>query len=88
MKEESEHEEKILCPKCEWEPDGYPYWMCHCGYVWNTFDTYGKCPKCGYIHRNTQCIECGKTSPHPDWYVDIVNFEIEELITQEQKIDI
>ena len=64
-------EEKILCPKCEWLPDGYPYWQCSCGIHWNTFETYGKCPSCGKVWKLTQCPKCQKWSPHAEWYLDL-----------------
>ncbi|UZR94134.1 hypothetical protein [Chondrinema litorale] len=73
----SNTEEKIACPKCTWEPDGKPYWRCHCGCIWNTFDTYGKCPDCGFVHKKTQCISCAQLSPHPDWYLDLDGIELE-----------
>ncbi|MFT5914516.1 MAG: putative C2H2 Zn-finger protein [Flammeovirgaceae bacterium] len=77
-------EEHIECPKCQWEPDGKPYWMCHCLHMWNTFETYGKCPSCGFVHKDTQCISCGKLSPHPDWYVDLQNIDLEIEVAEEE----
>ena len=63
---------KICCPKCNWEPDGKPYWQCSCGTSWNTFSTGGRCPNCKRVWENTQCIEhaggCEAWSPHLDWY--------------------
>ena len=63
---------RIRCPKCSWEPDGFPYWQCHCGCVWDTFSTGGICPECKHRHQDTQCIEpaggCTTMSPHIDWY--------------------
>lgn len=58
----------VQCPKCEWKPDGKPYWECECGHSWNTFDTRGKCPSCGKQWQTTQCHACGKWSPHSRWY--------------------
>jgi len=58
----------IHCPKCNWEPDGKPYWRCTCGTGWNTFATNGRCPHCGKVWEHTQCIECYAWSPHLDWY--------------------
>ncbi|MDO1448141.1 hypothetical protein Q0590_17840 [Rhodocytophaga aerolata] len=75
----SVNEEKIACPKCSWEPDGHAYWTCSCGISWNTFETYGKCPGCGKIWRDTQCPECAKWSPHVDWYVDLPAIELEKV---------
>lgn len=73
---------KIRCPKCNWEPDGQPYWMCSnmlrgprgepipCGCVWNTFATRGKCPDCHFQWKDTKCPRCHKWSKHRDWYDD------------------
>jgi hypothetical protein len=59
---------KIQCPKCNWEPDGKPYWKCNCGKVWDTFSTGGVCPRCHYQWKETQCPACYKWSLHIDWY--------------------
>jgi hypothetical protein len=63
---------RIRCPKCEWEPDGNPYWRCDCGFHWNTFATSGRCPQCRKVHEYTQCPSrpggCSVWSPHLDWY--------------------
>ncbi len=64
---------RIRCPKCNWEPDGGPYWMCStCGCRWNTFATAARCPDCGRIYKDTKCIirrgGCEAWSPHLDWY--------------------
>ena len=65
---------EIYCPRCRWEPDGNAHWMCHCGCVWNTFDTAARCPRCRYQHRLTICPAaaggCAAVSPHVDWYHD------------------
>ncbi|MEH0155513.1 hypothetical protein V6R21_15305 [Limibacter armeniacum] len=70
------NDERIECPKCKWEPDGGAYWTCYCGCNWNTFSTYGKCPECGKVHKDTQCPACQAWSPHPDWYLDLENISI------------
>ena len=64
---------KIACPKCEWEPDGQPYWMCtHCQHTWDTFETAAVCPSCANPHEYTSCIPhaggCHTSSRHEDWY--------------------
>ena len=68
---------KICCPKCNWEPDGKPYWQCSCGTRWNTFATGGRCPSCKKIWEQTQCIMdaggCLAWSPHLDWYNGLDN---------------
>jgi len=77
---------RIRCPKCSWEPDGQPYWMCSCGHSWDTFSTGGRCPACGKAWEQTQCIEdaggCPKWSPHFDWYenLDKVVDEVKEVL--------
>jgi len=77
---------KIRCPKCEWEPDGKPYWQCSCGTVWDTFSTGARCPACHKVWDYTQCIEhaggCNAFSPHLDWYSgldDMVKLLKEEI---------
>jgi len=68
---------KILCPKCNWKPDGGEYWQCSCLYDWNTFNTGGRCPNCSKVWKLTQCPGpglpggCGIWSPHSDWYRDL-----------------
>jgi len=62
----------ICCPRCQWEPDGKPYWQCGCGVVWDTFSTGARCPGCGKVWKRTQCIQhaggCNAYSLHLDWY--------------------
>src|SRR5688572_17074630 len=74
----------IRCPKCKWEPDGKPYWSCTCGHTWDTFSTAGRCPNCGKVWKDTQCIEtaggCPAWSPHLDWYEGL-----EEIINELKK---
>lgn len=61
----------IRCPKCNWKPRAKILWSCNCGHQWNTFDTRGLCPGCGYQWEITGCFQCGAVSPHSDWYTDI-----------------
>ena len=85
----------IHCPKCNWEPDGEPYWKCTCGYSWDTFATAARCPYCGKIWKDTQCVDtaggCGSWSPHLDWYdgldeiINRLKEEIEELWLQQEQ---
>jgi len=81
-----QREEKIACPKCNWEPDGGEYWGCTCGHVWDTFKTAARCPVCGKQYKHTQCIAyvggCNVSSLHIDWYRhldDWLEEEIEEI---------
>ncbi|MEM8906980.1 MAG: hypothetical protein AAGD05_03965 [Bacteroidota bacterium] len=77
---------KIECPKCQWEPDGGAHWQCTCGHVWNTFDTAGRCPACGFQWKETWCpsvLGCGRCSPHLDWYKnldDLLAIELEKIV--------
>ncbi len=59
----------IRCPRCRWQPSRHDRWTCNCTHVWNTFDTRGICPACGYQWRETQCPRCSEWSPHEDWYL-------------------
>jgi hypothetical protein len=63
----------IRCPKCMWTPRTKSLWTCKCGHCWNTFDTHGLCPGCGYQWEITGCFRCGAMSPHPDWYLPCPN---------------
>jgi len=78
-----QREEKIACPKCNWEPDGGEYWSCACGHVWDTFKTAARCPACGKQYEHTQCIRyvggCNASSPHLDWYRHLDDWLAEEI---------
>jgi hypothetical protein len=58
----------IRCPKCTWRPVSSSRWSCHCGCSWNTFDTRGRCPGCGYQWQDTACLSCHRWSRHDEWY--------------------
>ena len=58
----------ISCPECKWVPDGGKNWQCTCRFIWDTFQTKGKCPKCETQWNDTWCPKCKKTSKHQDWY--------------------
>jgi hypothetical protein len=62
---------QIKCPICSWNHDGRENWRCTCGHTWNTFQTYGTCPKCNKRWEDTQCptVICRKWSKHEDWYI-------------------
>lgn len=74
---------KIECPCCGWEPDGGAHWMCTCGWVWNTFDTAGRCPNCGKQWERTACIPymggCHAMPLHVDWYKGLDDWLEDEL---------
>jgi hypothetical protein len=59
----------IRCPKCRWKPRTEYRWSCKCEHQWNTFDTRGLCPGCGYQWESTACPQCGEMSPHSEWYL-------------------
>lgn len=63
---------RIRCPKCAWVPKASDRWMCRegCRHTWNTFDTQGRCPRCGVQWEDTKCLSCLRWSRHRDWYVD------------------
>jgi len=64
----------IKCPKCSWKPGSVDKWACSCGFIWNTFETGGKCPQCSKQWEYTQCLGppfasgCRAWSKHIDWY--------------------
>ncbi len=58
----------IRCPQCNWRPRSKSLWSCKCEHHWNTFDTRGLCPGCGYQWEITGCLQCGEMSPHVEWY--------------------
>jgi hypothetical protein len=75
---------RIRCPKCNWEPDGKPYWQCQCGHQFDTFATAGRCPSCSKEWEYTQCVDfaggCNDFAPHMEWYqgLDKVVEELKE----------
>lgn len=80
-------EPQIYCPKCKKPPRAEDRWGCipSCGTVWHTFWTGGVCPGCGYHWEKTQCLACGETSPHKDWYHYPEGDVREEYLTEHQK---
>ncbi|WP_104421079.1 hypothetical protein [Neolewinella xylanilytica] len=73
-------EVKIACPKCDWEPDGRPYWTCDaCGTRFDTFETTAICPNCTKGFEETQCVECTEFSPHLEWYRNLDGWLREQL---------
>ena len=58
----------VRCPKCQWQPTREHQWACKCGHHWNTFLTRARCPACQYQWEVTQCLRCGESSPHGEWY--------------------
>ena len=64
---------KINCPKCNWQPTGEPLWVCdsYCNHVFDTFSSFGVCPKCSKRYSQTACPACNSWSLHEDWYKDL-----------------
>ncbi len=82
---------KIACPKCNWEPDGRPYWTCSdCQTNWDTFTTAARCPGCGKQYEVTQCVPyaggCNVSSPHLDWYRNLNDKLREELAKIKEQV--
>jgi hypothetical protein len=61
---------RIACPRCGFSPKTGDRWQCKCTHRWNTFETRGLCPGCGYQWTETACPRCGELSPHLDWHVN------------------
>ena len=82
---------EIFCPKCRWKPKPSSRWLCTlqiggCGTTWNTFDTRGVCPKCGWKWIITACLSCKQFSPHEDWYHD-PNEDSEEMGEERRDVE-
>ena len=61
----------IACPRCGWQPYVGARWVCApdgCGTAWDTFETGARCPGCDARFVWTDCLACGRRSPHQDWY--------------------
>lgn len=74
-------EDKIACPRCNWEPRSYDHWLCSCGHQWNTFETGGRCPACKLQWEDTQCKSCAAWSPHLDWYPEL-DAQLEDALAE------
>ena len=71
---------KIACPKCDWEPDGRPYWCCDaCLTSFDTFATTAICPACRKQFARTQCIDCHRHSVHLEWYRNLDGWLADQL---------
>jgi hypothetical protein len=82
---------EIFCPKCRWKPKPSSRWICApqiggCGTTWNTFDTRGVCPQCGWKWIITACLSCKQFSPHEDWYHD-PNEDSEEVGEERRDVE-
>jgi hypothetical protein len=72
--------DEIYCPKCHWEPRSHDQWECSCRHAWHTFDTHGRCPRCGIVWRDTQCPACHIWSRHHDWYHNLPSVDVDAIV--------
>src|SRR6201988_3044358 len=60
--------EGFSCPTCNTAPPAGPYWKCgRCSQPFDTFATGAVCPNCHAQFPTTQCLDCGRQHPIPDW---------------------
>jgi Zn-dependent protease len=58
----------FMCPSCKTAPPFGDLWRCgKCRQSFDIFSTVGTCPHCGTQFNMTQCMDCGTSSPIPDW---------------------
>jgi hypothetical protein len=56
------------CPTCNTAPPLGAYWKCgRCGQPFDTFATGASCPNCHAQFPATQCLDCGRQHPLPEW---------------------
>jgi Zn-dependent protease len=56
------------CPTCNSAPPLGNYWKCpRCGQPFDTFATAAACPNCHNQFPTTQCLDCGRQHPLPEW---------------------
>lgn len=53
----------FACPQCRAAPPVGPFWACPCKERFDTFETGGRCPKCGRVFPTTSCTDCHTVSP-------------------------
>ena len=60
--------EGFTCPTCNTAPPLGAYWKCgRCGQPFDTFATGAACPNCHAQFPATQCLDCGRQHPLPEW---------------------
>jgi Zn-dependent protease len=60
--------EGFSCPTCHAAPPLGNYWKCsRCGQPFDTFATGAACPNCRTQFPATQCLDCGRQHPIPEW---------------------
>jgi Zn-dependent protease len=61
--------EGFACPRCRTAPPLGALWVCgRCGKPFDTFETGALCPHCGTQYGTAACVECGESSPMPEWF--------------------
>lgn len=56
------------CPSCRTAPLLGAFWKCNqCKQAFDTFETRGVCPYCGYEHVTTICTDCREVHPMNAW---------------------
>ncbi len=58
---------EVRCPFCLKNPPIAPAWRCNCGAQFDTFETYGQCPRCHAQYPRTACPLCGQLAPFAMW---------------------
>lgn len=60
--------EGFSCPTCNTAPPFGNYWKCpRCQQPFDTFATGAACPNCHTQFPATQCLDCGRQHPLPEW---------------------
>lgn len=58
----------FACPNCQAAPPEAAIWRCsQCDSAFDPFTTGAQCPTCTRQFRNTQCLNCGKSTAHTSW---------------------
>jgi Zn-dependent protease len=59
----------LACPNCGAAPLKGEFWGCaDCGTRFDTFVEDGTCPGCGKAFHKVQCLGCGQSFPHNEWF--------------------
>ena len=58
----------FVCPACKLSPPRGAFWRCtKCLKPFDTFESRAVCPHCGTQFPVTQCLDCGRAHPFPEW---------------------
>jgi len=64
----------FACPSCKTAPPVGEYWKCgNCGQAFDTFQTWGVCPRCSARFATTRCTDCGQQNPVSEWAASSVS---------------